>query len=98
MSYNRTENKEINMKQSDEILLQELNNKMLNEVPFAFSRWGDGEWLCLEKINDADCDGNIYYKDLSEKLRGIPIRRESVFTYYQYSVTCFFNFLKNVGT
>jgi len=59
------------MKQTDETLLQELNNKMLNKVPFAFSRWGDGEWGCLKNVNDVDCDGNIYYKDLSERLKKI---------------------------
>ena len=72
------------MKQSDEILLQELNNKMLNEVPFAFSRWGDGEWLCLEKINDADCDGNIYYKDLSEKLKEIASTTQPYYMGHQH--------------
>lgn len=59
------------MKQEDEILLQEFNNKMINKIPFAFSRWGDGEWLCLKDINGADCDGNVYYKDLSERLKQI---------------------------
>jgi len=72
------------MKQKDEILLQELNNKMLNKIPFAFSRWGDGEWLCLEKIDDADCDGNIYYKDLSERLKKIATVTQPYYMGHQH--------------
>ena len=72
------------MKQEDEILLQEFNNKMLNKVPFAFSRWGDGEWACLKTINDADCDGNIYYKDLSERLKKIATVTQPYYMGHQH--------------
>ena len=40
-------------------------------IPFAFSRWGDGEWLNVNKANGQNCDGNIYYADLGDALKKI---------------------------
>jgi hypothetical protein len=37
-------------------------------MPFAFSRWGDGEWYNVNKKHGQNCDGNIYYSDLGDKL------------------------------
>lgn len=42
-----------------------------NNIPFAFSRWGDGEWLNVNKASGQNCDGNIYYSDLGDELKKI---------------------------
>ena len=39
--------------------------------PFAFSRWGDGEWLNIRKAPGGNCDGNLYYHDLGDALQQI---------------------------
>ena len=39
--------------------------------PFAFTRWGDGEWLNIRKAPGGNCDGNLYYHDLGEALKEI---------------------------
>jgi len=43
--------------------------KIKNNNPFAFSRWGDGEFLNVNGVDGKNCDGNIYYKDLGLKLK-----------------------------
>jgi hypothetical protein len=45
--------------------------RIKNEIPFAFSRWGDGEWLNVNKHVGQNCDGNIYYDDLGDELKDI---------------------------
>jgi hypothetical protein len=30
------------------------------QIPFAFSRWGDGEWQALLGYSGANCDGQVY--------------------------------------
>jgi len=39
-------------------------------VPFAFTRWGDGEWDCILSASSykKNCDGHRYFKDLSDAL------------------------------
>ena len=44
---------------------------LASKTPFAFSRWGDGEWLNLKQYQGQNCDGNVYYKDLGEQLEAI---------------------------
>jgi hypothetical protein len=39
--------------------------------PFAFTRWGDGEWLNIRKSPGSNCDGNLYYHDLGDELKSI---------------------------
>ena len=43
-------------------------NKIKNLEPFAFTRWGDGEWYNLNKIKGKNCDGNTYFEDLGDEL------------------------------
>jgi hypothetical protein len=40
------------------------------ETPFAFSRWGDGEWraVCQDHVGKANCDGHQYFRDMGEAL------------------------------
>lgn len=38
---------------------------------FAFTRWGDGEWLNIRKAPGGNCDGNLYYHDLADELKSI---------------------------
>lgn len=42
--------------------------KLSNCEPFAFSRWGDGEFFNVNGVDGSNCDGNIYYKDMGEEL------------------------------
>ena len=49
------------------LIIEDLKNKK----PFAFSRWGDGEWLNIKKHPGENCDGNKYYHDLGDNLRQI---------------------------
>lgn len=45
-----------------------------NKKPFAFSRFGDGEWQNIKgnlTKSHQNCDGNIYYKDLGKRLEEI---------------------------
>lgn len=74
------------MKQSDEEFLNELKFKLLNQIPFAFSRWGDGEWYTVaqDRTWDSNCDGNIYYKDLGEKLKNIASTPQSYYMGHQH--------------
>lgn len=40
-------------------------------VPFAFSRFGDGEFLAIAGRGGANCDGHEYFADMGERLRGV---------------------------
>lgn len=51
--------------------LTEINSKIETRTPFAFSRWGDGEWFNINKVKGQNCDGNIYYEDLGDELKKI---------------------------
>lgn len=43
---------------------------------FAFSRFGDGEWLNIRKTPGQNCDGNIYYSSLGDRLAEIVSNRQ----------------------
>jgi len=55
----------------DKMNYEEILLKIKNKEPFAFSRWGDGEWLNIRKAPGQNCDGNIYYHDLGDELKKI---------------------------
>lgn len=61
-----------------------------NKIPFAFSRWGDGEWYNVNKKKGQNCDGNIYYEDLGDELLNIVSEPRDYFmgvqTYMPFSV------------
>lgn len=52
-------------------LFDVLCTKLKNRIPFAFSRWGDGEWFTVAKRQGHNCDGNIYYPELGDRLHEI---------------------------
>lgn len=70
---------------------EELKNKFDNKIPFAFSRWGDGEWATVSKENteDTNCDGNIYYKDLGDKLESIVSEKQNYYMGHQNNKNMF---------
>jgi len=63
------------MKLTYELLLEKINK----EIPFAFSRYGDGEWFAIfEKKNTknpnepgANCDNHKFFPDMGEALRNV---------------------------
>lgn len=65
-------------------------NKINNEEPFAFTRWGDGEWYNVNKKEGQNCDGNIYYKDLGDELLKIVSEKQDYYlgtqTLINYSI------------
>jgi hypothetical protein len=42
-----------------------------NGTPFAFSRFGDGEFSAIFGVGEVNCDGHAYYPDLGQRLRAI---------------------------
>tara|TARA_R100001163_G_scaffold65221_2_gene61665 strand:+ start:250 stop:951 length:702 start_codon:yes stop_codon:yes gene_type:complete len=69
--------------QTDTDELSEMCEKLQNNIPFAFSRWGDGEWIMVSKTYDdkknANIDGNIYYDDLADKLKQIVSQKQDYY-------------------
>lgn len=45
--------------------------------PFAFSRWGDGEWRAVSGLckNQANCDGHRYFASMGNELRAVLTSR-----------------------
>ena len=80
-----------NMFFDNEKFIQELTDKFNNKMPFAFSRWGDGEWLTVSKSdpNDSNCDGNYYYLDLADKLISIVSEKQDYYMGHQNVVTAY---------
>lgn len=62
-----------------QLSFQDVLTKLKNKEPFAFSRWGDGEWICLLQNERAfkkgkprsNCDGHTYFPDLGEALGNV---------------------------
>lgn len=50
---------------------EEILHKIELDIPFAFSRWGDGEWFNINKVKGQNCDGNTYFEDLGDELKKI---------------------------
>lgn len=46
-------------------------NKLISGEPFAFSRWGDGEWAALLGDGGATCDGQRYSATLRRELTAV---------------------------
>ena len=44
-------------------------NKLQNGEFFSFSRWGDGEWICVSGGKGQNCDGHSYFPEMSQCLR-----------------------------
>jgi hypothetical protein len=69
---------------------KDILNRISDDIPFAFSRWGDGEWFNINKIKGQNCDGNIYFDDLGDELKKIVSKKQDYFlgvqTLIPYSV------------
>lgn len=50
---------------------KELIQKLIDKEPFAFSRWGDGEWSAVAGKQGKNCDGHKYFADMGKVLRQI---------------------------
>ena len=46
----------------------EIISKLKSGEPFKFSRWGDGEWLCMIGAEGHNRDGNTYIPELGTEL------------------------------
>ena len=70
--------------------LNEIIKKINKNEPFAFTRWGDGEWYNVNKVKGKNCDGNTYYEDLGDELLKIVSEEQDYFlgvqTLINYSV------------
>ena len=53
---------------TDELTCEDICRKIRDDEPFAFSRWGDGEWNCIWQRGDKNCDNHLYFTDLGERL------------------------------
>jgi len=49
----------------------DLCNNISNDIHFAFSRYGDGEWNAMFGKAGANCDGHVYFDDLGARLRDV---------------------------
>src|SRR5512139_2007262 len=49
--------------------------RIVDHVPFAFSRWGDGEWSAILGRSGATCDGQGYTPQLREDLTAVLVDR-----------------------
>lgn len=63
----------------EKIKLNELMLSIKNKSPFAFSRFGDGEWLNIRKVKGQNCDGNIYFPDLGDRLKDIVSNKQDYY-------------------
>ena len=75
----------INWTNTDKEFLYEICEKIRDKIPFAFSRFGDGEWLAISQTqpNGTNCDGNKYYKDLGERLKEIISKKQDYYVGHQ---------------
>jgi hypothetical protein len=75
----------INWTEQDIKFLYEICEKLRDKIPFAFSRFGDGEWLTISQVqpNNTNCDGNKYYKDLGKRLDQIISEKQDYYIGHQ---------------
>lgn len=46
-------------------------DNLINDKPFAFSRYGDGEWNAILGVKGHNCDHHEYYPDMGKRLKEI---------------------------
>jgi len=75
----------LNWTQKDTDFLYTLCEKLRDNIPFAFSRWGDGEWLTISQVQPkaTNIDGNFYYPELGERLHQIVSTKQSYYMGHQ---------------
>jgi hypothetical protein len=64
----------------------EIYKKLKEEKPFKFSRWGDGEWLCMMGEKGENRDGNKYTEGLQKELISILDDYPEYYIGLQYGV------------
>ena len=52
-------------------VFDDMVRKIRDREPFAFSRFGDGEFACMTGVNGANCDGHGYYPELGKRLKAV---------------------------
>lgn len=62
-----------------QLTLEDIISKIETKENFAFSRFGDGEWLNIRKAPGRNCDGNIYFHDLGDRLREIVEQKQDYY-------------------
>lgn len=69
----------------DEDFIYEICEKIRDKKPFAFSRFGDGEWITIaqNRTEDSNCDGNKFYADLGERLKEIVSEKQDYYMGHQ---------------
>jgi len=75
----------INWTKKDKEFLYEICEKLRDQVPFAFSRFGDGEWLAISQTrpDGVNCDGNKFYADLGKRLEEIVSKKQDYYIGHQ---------------
>lgn len=51
--------------------------RLQDRTPFAFSRWGDGEWSAILGMSGENCDGHRYSRRLREDLTEVLLAQPS---------------------
>jgi len=64
----------------------EIIRKLKDHEPFKFSRWGDGEWLCMQGETGENRDGNTYLPELQNELLKILYFEPDYYMGIQYGV------------
>lgn len=67
-------------------IYQTFLEKLKKGEPFKFSRWGDGEWLCMAGEEGTNRDGNDYLPELGKALRDIIASDPDYYMGIQYGV------------
>jgi len=65
---------------------REILDNLIERKPFKFSRWGDGEWLCMMGEEGENRDGNRYLPELGDALYKILLSRPEYYMGLQYGV------------
>lgn len=58
----------------EQLTFELLIDKLRNNIPFSWSRWGDGEWTALlqtRKEGSMNCDGHHFFLDMGSHLEGV---------------------------
>ncbi|MEF8811131.1 MAG: hypothetical protein V5A47_09435, partial [Bacteroidales bacterium] len=50
---------------------KDLIDNLIDREPFAFARYGDGEWNAIFGKDGTNCDGHEYYEDMGKRLADI---------------------------
>jgi hypothetical protein len=64
----------------------DLARLIADKQPFAFSRWGDGEWhaVTAPSARKANCDGHKYFPEMGQALADVLKRRPSYILGFQH--------------